>query len=176
MVAERKPGRPAKDESGQSIIEFLILLPLMVGIVVLMIRVNTTIQISIVNQQYARAHTHWLTFNSPIYPEIKYRKRPYNQMIIGVSSNTNPADDEFEYQPEVNVQKIARDSRKGIQSPKEDPREVTERTDVRVRTSVALCTQSNAMDSGGGVMSKLNLDGVKNAQVFAYCQPPEGTQ
>ena len=52
-------------EDGQSIVEFLVSLPLLVGLAVVLIRVNSAIQMSIVNQQYARAQTLNLTYNSP---------------------------------------------------------------------------------------------------------------
>ncbi len=42
-------------ESGQSVLEFLLLIPLIVALTVLLVKMNAVIQVSIVNQQYARA-------------------------------------------------------------------------------------------------------------------------
>ena len=83
----------AANEEGQSVFEFLLMLPVMIGLVVIMAEVNTAIQVSIVDQQYARAEATFLTFNSPIYPERDAIRIPnldqkgYNQMLIGVMDN-----------------------------------------------------------------------------------------
>jgi len=82
----------AKNEEGQSLLEFLLVLPVLLGLVALMTRVNTAIQASLVYQQYARAQTTFLTFNSPVYPSLRLQAselngKNYNQMTIGVSDN-----------------------------------------------------------------------------------------
>jgi hypothetical protein len=51
-------------EAGQSLLEFLLMFPMLLALVIVLIRVNTAIQISIVNQQYARAQTFVLTSNA----------------------------------------------------------------------------------------------------------------
>ena len=50
-------------------LEFLVMLPLMVGLAMLMIRVNTVIQMGIVNQQYARAQALFVAGNGSEYPQ-----------------------------------------------------------------------------------------------------------
>src|SRR4051812_29317262 len=84
-------------DSGQAMVEFLLLLPAIVVLIVVMVKVNMAIQVSIVNQQYARAQALWLAFNSPVYPELRHRVKNFqtgnkmaNQMIIGVSQNSFP--------------------------------------------------------------------------------------
>jgi len=42
-------------ERGQSVLEFVFMLPILLGLIVIMVRSNTVIQMSIVNQKYARA-------------------------------------------------------------------------------------------------------------------------
>jgi hypothetical protein len=136
-------------ESGQSVLEFLLMLPMLVGLVVILIKVNTAIQISIVNQQYARAHTLWLAFNSPVYPQLKLREpqltaKQYNQMVLGVS--TNPPPSEGEFSPEAATHYIAR--KKGV--PDKADKDTDQRALVRVRDTVTLCTQPNVVKSQGG--------------------------
>ena len=78
------------DVKGQSIVELILMMPVMIGIAVLTMRVNTAIQVSIVNQQYSRAQALFLTYNSAVYPPLKLRLpelqgKKYNQMLIGIS-------------------------------------------------------------------------------------------
>lgn len=144
-------------ESGQSIIEFMFLLPMLVGLAVLLVRVNTAIQISIVNQQYARQHVLFLTYSSPVYPRIRIREdsfieRGFNQMLIGVSENLAP---EGSYVPKASTKNIARKPKLGSNDVKSEP---SERGEVRVRTTVSLCTQPNVINfgsSGGGSLQPI---------------------
>lgn len=145
-----------RKNSGQSILEFLLMLPMLVGITFMMVRVSSAIQVSIVNQQYARAQALWLAFNSPIYPALKFRvnsdgaqdifvEAGVNQMIIGVSGNLAP--DSGDYAPEASTQLIVRPGQTDVGS-NEPSAEPNERGNIRVRTTVSLCTQVNQVPSG----------------------------
>ncbi|MGZ3697260.1 MAG: hypothetical protein ACXWPM_02890 [Bdellovibrionota bacterium] len=149
-------------ERGQSILEFLILLPALVGMVVLLIRTNSAIQMSIVDQQYARAQALWLAFNSPTYPELRLRvgaffKQGYNQMVIGVSDNVAPAPDEDEYIPHSSEQNIA--SKKAALGEDTD-KDAKKRAHVRIRDTVAICTQTNVAGPGLPLLDVSNQGGV----------------
>ena len=165
MVVERREGR--ESESGQSVLEFLLMLPMMVALVIILVRVNTVIQVSIVNQQYARAQALWLTFNSPVYPQLRLREsqltnKQYNQMVIGVSDN--PAPPAGDYVPKASVQNIARKKNPGgSNEAKEQPRE---RSQVRVRDTVTLCTQTNVVPKAGGSAGAI-LELVASGSSFA---------
>ncbi|MBY0470119.1 hypothetical protein K2X30_03050 [bacterium] len=168
-----------KNQAGQSVLEFLIVLPMMVGLAVMLIKMNTAVQVSIVNQQYARAHTLWLAFNSNEYPEVKLRipqliSKNYNKMILGISENSAPASGEI-YLPEVIKMKItpgrslATDA--GDQQNQEEPER---RSIIRVRTSVSLCTQSNFVTAGGEKVP-LGAETLRegfNPSGFEYCRSP----
>lgn len=67
MVANKKTRRHA--QSGQSMMEFAILIPLLIGLMALMVEVETVISGAIVGQKYVRQHLHFLFFNSRNYPE-----------------------------------------------------------------------------------------------------------
>jgi hypothetical protein len=144
------------DERGQSLLEFLLMLPLLLGLIVLMTRVNTAIQASIVDQQYARMQTLWLTFNSPIYPRIALRQsslipKNYNQMMIGVAQNEIVGTG----QPIASTTMIARTpalAAQGSSAVQVDGPPL--RALVRIRNTVSLCTQSNF--SGGNPILVLN--------------------
>jgi hypothetical protein len=141
--------RPGLDRSGQSLVEFLVLMPLLIGLTVIMVRVTTAIQVSIVNQQYARAQSLFLAYNSAVYPRLQQRednfiRRGYNNMVIGVSDNSAP--DSGPYVPKATVQKIARKPNGGGSD--ENQSEPERRDKVRVRTTVTLCTQTNVLQPG----------------------------
>ena len=140
------------DTSGQAMVEFLLLLPAVVILIVVMVRVNTAIQVSIVNQQYARAQALWLAFNSSVYPELRHRVKNFqsgnkmsNQMVIGVSQNSFPEEGDEVYQPEATIQNVSRLKTGGSDDPQTEP---DARSKVRIRTTVSLCTQPNVVDGG----------------------------
>ncbi len=141
-------------EQGQSILEFLILLPMLVGITMILIRINTAIQISIVNQQYARAQTLFLAYNSAFYPELSKHDRlisnSTNQMIVGVSDNSEGSNQsgQTSYVPRATVQLVARTPR--IVAPNQPQEEPTTRAKVRIRSTVTLCTPVISLSSGNG--------------------------
>ncbi len=148
----------ALDEAGQSVIEFLMLLPMLVGLTVLLVRINTAIQISIVDQQYGRAQTLFLTSNSPFYPSLGLQagliRDRTHQMVVGVSENPAPLGGK--YVPFASTQLIARSKKaRASDVAKEEP---ALRANVRIRNSVTLCTQSLFIESGkGGIQPILSL-------------------
>lgn len=138
-----------RDTRGQSLVEFMIFLPFMIGLAILMVRVNTAIQISIVDQKYARAQALFLAYNSPHYPE-KGAKRfsmadfGFNQLLLGVSGNLD-TNGQSSYVPEATVQSVARDPKSPAAlsaSNEEQTEPSTTRSNVRVRNTVTLCTQN----------------------------------
>lgn len=165
-------------ESGQSVLEFLLMLPMMVGLVVVLVRVNTVIQISIVNQQYARAQAHWLAFSSPEFPALGLRDtwltaQGYNQMIIGVSQNAaSSAGAEQKYTPRAATHYIARKPNMGSNEAHQQP---LERAMVRVRDTVTICTQANVVKVGGSTLPILGANGeslLGENTKFDYCGGP----
>jgi hypothetical protein len=161
-------------ESGQSVLELLLVLPLMLVLVFLLIKINTAIQVSIVNQQYARAQALYLAYNSPYFPaltnQVFQEKRLINKLEVGVSQNLPENDSNFE--PEATVQNIARNT-KIVAS--DDPKTLpTLRTKVRIRTTVTLCTQNVILNTAKGWQStpQGSLLGQNSASELgaSYCQ------
>jgi len=139
-------------ECGQSLFEFMMMLPMLFGMVIILIKVNTAIQISIVDQQYARAQALFLTFNSPHYPPLSKQVgsligNSMNQMLLGVSDNQASGN----YVPKATVQLIAR--KKNAPAPDTEQEEPTARAKVRIRNSVTLCTQSFFFKGQGGAVT-----------------------
>lgn len=177
MVVDRSPLR---EESGQSIIEFLLLLPVMVGLTVVLLRINMAIQTSIVNQQYARAQALFLTQNSSVYPRLEQRLQHFagdqlktNRMVIGVSENAFPNGGATK-PPEPPIQLIARSKQKAGSkgSGEANPRQ---RLYVRVHTTVELCTQSNVAQLGNGMSSVIGAmlpERGFSPTSFKYCWSP----
>ncbi len=175
----RKPAR-ARARSrvrcrGQSIVEFLLAVPVMFGLTLLLIRVNTVIQMGIVDQQYSRAQALSLAFNSNSYPELRFMPGQFhgkrmNQMIIGTAENAPPDDGSGGYTPLASTFKL------GSKSPgaSEDKGEVERRNNVRVRNTVTLCTQLNVVDVGGQKRPLLTVSGDRPYAAAGLWQYHEG--
>lgn len=146
----------SKSEEGQGVIELLLCFPLFVGLTILLARINTAIQMSIVDQQYARMQALFITYHSPFYPELSKRNwlvnTGSNQLILGVADNSFPSDGAG-YNPKATEQLIARGrGRGGSNEPGVEP---PLRGTVRIRNSVTLCTQ--------------NLQGINNTRMDGFC-------
>lgn len=164
---------------GQSILEFLLVLPALAALIALLVKVNSAIQVSIVNQQYSRAQALFLAFNSPVFPELGIREsqltgKGYNHMLIGVSENSSPTDENAVYEPLATVSYVARKKNQGSNDNAQEPKQ---RGAVRVRTTVTLCTQTNVIQVGGS--SKPLLPSTSTGQweltdktAFDFCGGP----
>ena len=137
-----------RGDEAQSVIEFVFMLPMLIGMSTLLVHINTAIQIGIVNQQYARAQTLNLTYSSPFYPALfhpdgsagpRYQlmSEHANQMVLGVSDNVSSGD----YVPIATQQMVVR---KRSLAPPNAPQDELAKTMgwVRVRNTVTLCTDS----------------------------------
>lgn len=159
------------DRRGQSLLEFLFMLPLMAGLAVILVRVNTAIQVSIVSQQHARAQTLHLTMNSSTYPRLSQEADmaglKNNQMVLGISDNLIRSG--TINKPEATRQVITRRARG---TPEPGDQEPDQTPVVRVRTTVSLCTQSNVIRVGGGYqpIGTATLTEAVRPQDFAYCR------
>lgn len=124
----------------------------MIGFTTILVRINTAIQIAIVDQQYARAQALFLTFNNAYYPTLKKQQRlistSTNQFILGVMDNSIGNDDSL-VKPKATVQMISRNPL--IRGSDESNQEPDFRSLVRIRNTVTLCTQT--LFVGGGVGS-----------------------
>lgn len=168
---------PVLDRSGQGLLEFLLLLPFLLGLTVLMIRANAAIQMSIVNQRYARAQTHFLTFNSPYYPDFGLSGNRKSDMIagginaitMGVAEKALEAGEDGDTQPEAPMQMVARSVAKAGAKPA--AQENTESSGwVRVWNTVTLCTASHSFQSEGGFSSMKKISEGVTPRSFNFCR------
>jgi hypothetical protein len=152
----------AKD--GQSILEVVLFLPFLFILVGLLIKMNTAIQMAINNSRYARAQLFVLTNNSPEYPRLQLRtnrlvKNAHDMLVVGVSDPEAIAeaasDGDMPAIPQT--QKIADKRAQGSS----ERGEVSARTEVRIRGTAAICTQSNSTQKGIPVNS-VNVRGLAN--------------
>jgi hypothetical protein len=171
--------RPASmrdlDDSGQSVLEFVFMLPILIGLVVVMVRTNAVIQMSVVNQKYARAQALWLTFNSPYYPRLSFRKAGspddqfvqygFNRMVIGMAEK--PVD-ETGGKAVASVQAVTRDGKSTLDDGPSQT-EPLDRASVRVRTTVALCTQANVIMTPEGP-KPATADNIGEQTTYDYCR------
>ena len=134
-----------RNDAGQSMLEFVLLLPLFIGIFFLMLRLNSATQISIVNQKYARTTTLRLTYNHPWFVKFSpvgttsngVNAARYHRETIGIS-------DEFtdgNRRPIATSFLITRTpaSARGETKDANAQSEPAERAFVRIRNTVTLC-------------------------------------
>ncbi len=128
-------------ESGQSLVELILLLSFLVTLVFVMINVDSAISMAIVNQQYARAQVMEMTWNSPYYPPLDRQQSAMvaigaNQLVVGVSEN--PFRGNGQYTPEASTQQIP--VRPRASAPNLPQTEPETRALARIRNTVTLCT------------------------------------
>lgn len=182
MAARDQAGRQSNsrdaslgNERGQSVLEFVFMLPILIGLIVVMVRSNTAIQISIVNQKYARAQALWLAFNSPYFPRLSFRtaggpndqfiRHGYNRMVIGMADQ--PVDDTGG-KAVASTQVVVREGNPaGASGPSQS--EPIDRAEVRIRTTVALCTQTNVVVTAQG-LRPAEGDNIGEKTVFDFCR------
>ncbi len=160
-----------RNQKGQSLIEFLIALPMMIGISLLLVRVNTAIQASIVQQKYARGAIHFFTWNSPYFPEKSFSGRMgyggnkqgptgTNDFVIGVSGRTMTGSDSSPSSLEVAITK---------DGPAHPAQGIPESSrSVFLRNSLNLCTKSHML--GDGTLPRFGNVGLNEQSTFAFCR------
>lgn len=165
-------------EAGQSLVEFLLLLPVVIGMVVILLRMNSAITTSIVNQKHVRMMVFRLNGNSAVYPVLRTREefienfaspekgRFYNRMQIGLAARPI---DETDDKPEANVRLVAR-SPELSRGKGPDHAEPEERGYVRVRTTMDICTQTNFVEVSGN-KRVLDEDVMTEGMVLDFCAP-----
>jgi competence protein ComGC len=140
----RKSETLVHDDRGQSVLEFLLVLPLMMAVILLIIRSNTAIQMSIVDQKYAREQVMFLAGNSPEYPLragiVKdLASRGMNQLVVGVSED-KPSDGEGGDGSDTKASTYYIGRRPGGMSEQQDAGDdITRRVTIRIRNTVTLC-------------------------------------
>ncbi len=139
VCADRHAKKSKGRRSGQALIEFLLLFPAMLVVTIFLLRANSAAQVSAVNQKYARAQALFLAYNSPVYPERRFRENlEVSEMTMGVSDDLA----EPSYVPDATSINLARKGSKAAAN--DDAKtEPALRARVRVRDSVTLCTQTN---------------------------------
>lgn len=145
------------NESGQSMIEFVLAAPLLLIVTIALVRVSVATQMSIVDQKYARSQALFITYNSSVFPRYNdyrlgfFEKQGINQMIIGVQEESMPeadADADEDNQQKASTYNITRRKMTDDGSAQEEPEKG--RALVRIRNTVSLCTQVNAFRGGSG--------------------------
>ncbi|MBS1959873.1 MAG: hypothetical protein JST80_10400 [Bdellovibrionales bacterium] len=145
-----------QDNSGQSILEVVFILPFLFLFVGMLYKINMAIQMAINNTQYARSQIYVLTANSPEYPRYAFRflekdlfgMNNQDRMVLGVSDPkaiSQAASNDSSIEPLPQTTKI---NRAGTTVKGSNERgEVNLRNEIRVRNTSAICTQLNSVGS-----------------------------
>lgn len=175
MAAKRAVKAKLLSEKGQSLMELCFLLPAIIFLSILLVKVTVVIQMGIVNQQYARAQAFFLTCNSAIFPMLRLRvpqNTRFNQMILGVQDNPASTDST---NPQASAYKIFW-KELGSDQAQAEP---AQRTKVRVRSTVTMCTQSNFIGKNTEILqydSSLKVNGNNRLgeapDQFNFCGSP----
>lgn len=173
-------GRGRLGREGQSLIEFIFLLPVLFGLTTILLKVNSAIQMSIVNQKYARAQALFLAQNSPHYPrrdQAEYiASRGSNQVVMGVG-DTLALDQEANASLNIRAQslQIARSKQVAAKNGAEDEDEEknpTKRGLVRIRNTVSLCAPTLMILTRGGGPQRFTSSTLTqkfDPKAFNYC-------
>jgi hypothetical protein len=151
------------DAKGQSLIEIVLVLPVLFLFVTILFKLNLATQMSINNAQYARSQLFVLTANSPEYPRLSFRFRPglfknaqQDLMILGVSdpkaiklANYSADDGGGGMEAIPQTQKLDRLGRNIEGS--DERGEQAKRNEIRVRNTASICTQMNQSLPNGEV-------------------------
>jgi hypothetical protein len=174
------------NRSGQSVLEFVLLLPLLLAGISFLYRANTAIQMSIVNQKYARSQALFLAYNSPYYPALNIRKsnKDADRLVMGVSQNLAPTGSNGgggEYIPKAEEVRTTRGPLQGpstrsgpggFQGGDDAGKEIVEKRDsVRIRNTIILCTNTTWMDAAADGDLRYFTFTDSNAP-FEYCRSP----
>jgi hypothetical protein len=123
----------------------------------MMVKVNTAIQVSIVNQKYSRLQAVALARNSPYYPSSRVRASLLdsgsNRMTVGVSDE--PTGGGGIIRPKATEIMVARNRTLAAQASDDPGITPSERANIRVRSTVTLCTANHAIEAGKAFESKL---------------------
>jgi hypothetical protein len=155
--------RSLQNKKGQSILEVILLLPFLFAFVAFLYKMDMAAQMSINNVQFVRSQTYVLTANSPEYPRVDFRFSPggfvalkQDRMILGVADPTalqSANRDQTKLDPIPQIQKVTRAGVNGSNA----LGEVTNRTDIRIRSTAAICTQLNSADGNAASMLPENV-------------------
>ena len=161
MAAENKTLFIIQNRKGQSLLEVLFVIPILLLFVGLLFKVNMAVQMAINNTQYARSQVFVLTANSPNYPRLGFTYynttvfagNEQDRLVMGVSDpSALSGNNNGKIDPIPQTQKIGRSvtTVKGST----DSGEVKLRNEIRVRNTSAICTQINAIGKGKPMTAK----------------------
>ncbi|HEY8278183.1 MAG TPA: hypothetical protein VIH99_01080 [Bdellovibrionota bacterium] len=147
MAAEK--GKGIDQESGQALVEFIILIPIVLMLVWYLIHVNLAINKSIVGQKHARSQLFLKMFNhrsGPMLAEFIQTRRSH--FYIGVSSKVMANDGRPEAPTEMLGVGPTPRMFKDVNDEAGEPAANSPRQRVRVRTVFGICTHRKKTPSG----------------------------
>ena len=152
MGARKVVKRAKNKESGQALIEFIIMLPAVLAIFWYLLKVNMAINTSIVNQKHVRSQTFLKMLNHPNGPVLgEYKENPGTRSVffMGVSSIKVEGGDEHNPAPMVPMG-VGFEPRKLPEASDEAGEVETSelRQNIRVRTSFGICTARKPQKDG----------------------------
>ncbi|GEM_PF-2023993 len=169
-VGKNKLKRGAR---GQSVVEFALLLPVLVGLFYILIQANSAITTAIVHQKYVRMRLHFMALNHRYYPQLdtlsgRASDNVFQRWWIGIGDPvTYGLIDPPTRAPEISIGRV---SVAEDQMPKEEYPSIQRRQKVRVRVAAFTCLAPTAAKFGQNYS-----EGYLGEETFAggnyrYCQ------
>lgn len=130
---------------GQSLIEFAMLVPIIIGMLTLLRQIDMAINAAIVNERYARSTMHYLFFNNRWYPAMGFIPHPSNggymsRWWVGVDDKPNYKVEGGDVTPRAPVITIGRGNDGGEDAKTgQDLASVRKRKNVRIRSMAFTC-------------------------------------
>lgn len=167
-----------KKQSGQSMLEFAFLVPILMGFFLILVHVEEAMVTAITNQKYARSQLHFLFFNHRYYPEWHFleKEKFFGRFWVGVSDRSHFGDaDPKPLAPTRNIsffldkKKLPEDEQPQSEYVP-DGGGLNRRKNVRVRVVAFTCIPPLALNSNS-LFTEGNLG--ENTFVsgsFPYCQ------
>lgn len=169
MVARRLLG---KKRRGQSMLEFALLLPVIVLMLQILMEAESAISTAIVNQKYARSTMHWLFFNHRNYMELSrfhldagILKRRF---WVGVDDKVSYGQPDADIKPVAPIRKIGRLKSSQDETAGAEFEEITERKDVRVRSTTFTCLPPTAV-KGIQLLTEKGMEEDTFSGNYHYC-------
>ena len=153
MLSARRARENLREEKGQALAEFIMLVPLILSFVWYLVHVGVAINKSIVGQKHARAQLFLKMYNHRSGPaQNEFGNTDRSHFYIGVGANVLTGSN---VRPESPVEVLgvgaAPKPMPGANDEKEEPPPGSLRQRVRIRTAFGICTHRKRLNDNSGL-------------------------
>ena len=153
MHPEESANARRRRQSGQALVEFVVMFPVILGFVWYLIKVQMAINTSLVGQKHARSQVFLKALNHRDYPvESEYKANPGRRSVFWLAVGADPIKDLGEVQSPAPLVDLGVGLKpKQLPGARDDigePDSSTLRQRVRIRTAFGMCTSRKPNPDG----------------------------